>query len=116
MTYNEQRELDLLPARMTKLEAEIARLETGMADPDLYRRDPALFGRATERLATTRDELEAAEERWLVLEDKRDALASSEEHTSALGSLMRISSAVFCWKKEQKTTKQQHLMRHSNTY
>src|SRR3546814_6181097 len=31
-------------------------------------------------------------------------LGRSEEHTSELQSLMRISYAVFCWKKKKKTT------------
>src|SRR3546814_4899307 len=31
-------------------------------------------------------------------------VARSEEHTSELQSLMRISYAVFCWKKKKKTT------------
>src|SRR3546814_4259713 len=35
----------------------------------------------------------------------------SEEHTSELQSLMRISYAVFCLKKKKKTTKRQHLQR-----
>src|SRR3546814_9591193 len=35
----------------------------------------------------------------------RDDLARSEEHTSELQSLMRISYAVFCLKKKQQTTK-----------
>src|SRR3546814_8182876 len=35
------------------------------------------------------------------LEDKADAYARSEEHTSELQSLMRISYAVFCLKKKR---------------
>src|SRR3546814_3791393 len=35
-------------------------------------------------------------------EDKRDGLTRSEEHTSELQSLMRISYAVFCLKKKNK--------------
>src|SRR3546814_6271210 len=37
------------------------------------------------------------------------ALDRSEEHTSELQSLMRISYAVFCLKKKQKTTTTPHL-------
>src|SRR3546814_6786154 len=33
------------------------------------------------------------------------SLTRSEEHTSELQSLMRISYAVFCWKKKKKTHK-----------
>src|SRR3546814_7962893 len=36
----------------------------------------------------------------------------SEEHTSELQSLMRISSAVFCLKKQTKTTHKQHHYSH----
>src|SRR3546814_2589137 len=36
----------------------------------------------------------------------RPVLARSEEHTSELQSLMRISYAVFCLKKKKKTTKE----------
>ena len=76
LTYNEQRELDLLPERIAKLEAEIAKLEAALANPELYSRDPTLFGRATDRLAAARGEQEAAEERWLVLEEKRETLTA----------------------------------------
>src|SRR3546814_6402813 len=37
--------------------------------------------------------------------DKRRATVRSEEHTSELQSLMRISYAVFCLKKKKQTTK-----------
>src|SRR3546814_4775537 len=35
------------------------------------------------------------------LEDQPDARLRSEEHTSELQSLMRISYAVFCWKRHK---------------
>src|SRR3546814_939341 len=41
--------------------------------------------------------------------DKTDR---SEEHTSELQSLMRISYAVFCLKKKKKKTKPQHIQTH----
>src|SRR3546814_6515138 len=37
------------------------------------------------------------------------AFARSEEHTSELQSLMRISYAVFCLKKKNKTTENNHI-------
>src|SRR3546814_2546114 len=56
----------------------------------------------------------ASIERTLTLCEKADALgfdwvsvSRSEEHTSELQSLMRISYAVFCLKKKKKTKKQQ---------
>src|SRR3546814_1048084 len=43
---------------------------------------------------------------------KAEAPERSEEHTSELQSLMRISYAVFCLKKKKKT---QHIQKRSNT-
>jgi ATP-binding cassette subfamily F protein uup len=71
--YQEQRELAQLPQRLADLEAEIARLELRLADPGLYGRDPTGFAATTERLGSARAELEAAELRWLELEEKRES-------------------------------------------
>src|SRR3546814_1932340 len=38
----------------------------------------------------------------------------SEEHTSELQSLMRISYAVFCLKKKKQTTQNKHTLHHCN--
>jgi ATP-binding cassette subfamily F protein uup len=62
-----QRDLDRLLGRIEALTDEIGRLESELADPDLFRRDPASFAARTDRLAGTRAELEAAEQRWLEL-------------------------------------------------
>jgi ATP-binding cassette subfamily F protein uup len=62
-----QRDLDRLLGRIEALTDEIRRLEGELADPDLFRRDPAAFAVRTERLAGTRAELEGAEQRWLEL-------------------------------------------------
>src|SRR3546814_8215407 len=47
-----------------------------------------------------------------------DSIIRSEEHTSELQSLMRISYAVFCLKKKKSTTTSQppHTIRHSTTH
>src|SRR3546814_6656868 len=47
--------------------------------------------------------LEAVAEFLLVVGRAREAALRSEEHTSELQSLMRISYAVFCLKKKKKT-------------
>src|SRR3546814_1690028 len=53
------------------------------------------------------DRAQEVELRIGLVDDHRPAHARSEEHTSELQSLMRISSAVFCLKKKIKTyTKQ----------
>jgi ATP-binding cassette subfamily F protein uup len=74
LSYNEQRDLERLPALMDKLHGDLARLEAKLADPGLYTRDPAAFQKATAELETARDHLAAAEERWLELELKREEL------------------------------------------
>ena len=43
MNFNDRRALDLLPARIAALEAQITELNAVLADPDLYARDPARF-------------------------------------------------------------------------
>ena len=67
LSYKDQRDYDLLPARIEELEAEIARDEAALADPDLYSRDPDRFGKLSDAVAKARSEKEAAEERWLEL-------------------------------------------------
>ena len=47
-----------------------------MADPDLYSRDPAGFDRFSRALEAARSQLSAAEEEWLELEERREALES----------------------------------------
>src|SRR3546814_5823841 len=46
--------------------------------------------------------------RYLVLARRLDVQDRSEEHTSELQSLMRISYAVFCLKKKKNKTKYKH--------
>jgi len=67
LSYKDQRDYDLLPARVEELDQAIARDEAALADPDLYTRDPAKFAALTKGLETSRAEKDAAEERWLEL-------------------------------------------------
>jgi len=67
LSYKDQRDYDLLPARIEELDQAIARDEAALADADLYSRDPAKFAALTKALETSRGEKEAAEERWLEL-------------------------------------------------
>jgi ATP-binding cassette subfamily F protein uup len=72
--YQQQRELDGLPARLDALGAEIRTLETKLADPGLFARDPDAFQRTAGLLSQRQAELHAAEERWLELEALRENL------------------------------------------
>ncbi len=74
MTYRDRHALETLPARIAAIEGEITRLQQGLADPDLYTRNPARFAETTAALATAQEALAAAEERWLTLETLREEL------------------------------------------
>lgn len=74
LSYNEKRDLELLPARIEELEREIAAIEARLGDPDWFSRHAAEFLTHTQRLEAARHELEAAETRWLELEEKRAGL------------------------------------------
>ena len=67
LSYKDQRDYDLLPARVEELAARIARDEAALHDPALYTRDPAKFAALSEAVAKARAEKDAAEERWLEL-------------------------------------------------
>jgi len=74
LSYKDQRELDLLPTEIEKLETAIARDEAALADPDLYTRDPARFDGLMTGLETARRRKEEAELRWLALAEMAEAL------------------------------------------
>jgi ATP-binding cassette subfamily F protein uup len=76
LSYKDQRDFELLPQRIDALEAEIARDEDILSDPDLYARDPERFAQLTAAIEKARAERDAAEERWLELAEEVEALAS----------------------------------------
>jgi ATP-binding cassette subfamily F protein uup len=71
LSYKDQRELDGLPAAIAARESEIAALQDRFADGGFFARDAAGFARAIERLEAAKQELAAAEDRWLELEALR---------------------------------------------
>ena len=75
LSFNDQRDYDRLPDHIETLAARIAGQEAALADPALYARAPDEFSRATDALAATRAEKDAAEERWLQLAEEVEALA-----------------------------------------
>jgi ABC transport system ATP-binding/permease protein len=74
LTYKDQRRLEELDALIAGAPAKIAALEKSLADPGLYSRDPAAFQRLSRDLETVRTQLTSAEEEWLSLEERREAL------------------------------------------
>ncbi len=77
LNFNEKHALETLPGRIATLTAEIARLQTVLADTTLYVRDRAAFDRASSALTAIQTELAAAEECWLELELKRDEIENA---------------------------------------
>src|SRR5690606_23712180 len=74
LSFREAHRLEELPGEIDRLTAEIARVEELLADPDLYARDPERFRKATAVLADRQARLAAAEDEWLELEERREAV------------------------------------------
>lgn len=70
LNNRETRELEALPGKMEALEAEIAEIESALADPSIYAKDNARAVALTVRLPVARAELDAAETRWLELSER----------------------------------------------
>ncbi|WP_254438910.1 ABC-F family ATP-binding cassette domain-containing protein [Ruegeria arenilitoris] len=73
LSFSEKHRLEKLPAEIARLEAEIGKLEELMSDPELFTREPVKFQKATEALVERQEKLAAAEEEWLMLEEKAEA-------------------------------------------
>jgi len=67
LSYKDQRDYELLPARIEELLAQIARDEDALHDPALYGSNLAKFEALTKAVAAALAEKHAAEERWLEL-------------------------------------------------
>ncbi|WP_126976602.1 ABC-F family ATP-binding cassette domain-containing protein [Frigidibacter oleivorans] len=72
LSFTERHRLDALPGQIARLEAEIAKLNDLLADPQLFSREPVKFRKATEALADRQAALNAAEEDWLDLAERAD--------------------------------------------
>ncbi|MEO1490489.1 MAG: ATP-binding cassette domain-containing protein, partial [Pseudomonadota bacterium] len=70
LSYKDQRDYELLPARIEELEAAIAKGEAILADPDLFQTDPKRFATISKGLENARAEKDEAEERWLDLAER----------------------------------------------
>ena len=70
LSYKDQRDYELLPARIEELDGLIAKGEAALADPDLYTSDPDRFARISKSLELAREEKDEAELRWLDLAER----------------------------------------------
>jgi ATP-binding cassette subfamily F protein uup len=71
MSYNEQRELKLLPAQIEDLEQLIDNLQQAMLAPDFYQQTADKIAEYKAQLDAKESELESLYERWETLESKR---------------------------------------------
>jgi len=70
LTFTERHRLEALPGLIEKLEAEVAKLADFLSDPELFQKAPDKFQKASAGLAERQAALSAAEEEWLMLEEK----------------------------------------------
>ncbi|MBJ7448673.1 MAG: ABC transporter ATP-binding protein, partial [Brevundimonas sp.] len=75
LSFKDAHRLKELEGLLVSLPQDIERHDAILADPDLYTRDRKAFDRATANADRARALLAAAEEEWLELEARREALA-----------------------------------------
>jgi ATP-binding cassette subfamily F protein uup len=73
LSYNDQRELENLPAEIDRIEADIAVLQATVAAPDFYTQDTELVRQKLQELSDTERRLEQRIERWGELEALRES-------------------------------------------
>jgi ATP-binding cassette subfamily F protein uup len=74
LNFNEKHALETLPKTIAKLQAEIAKHQKLLDDPDLYAKDRKKFDAASAAISKAQEELSAAEDRWLELEVLREEI------------------------------------------
>jgi ATP-binding cassette subfamily F protein uup len=74
LSFNEKHALETLPKTMADLQAEIAKQQKLLDDPQLFAKDRKTFDAASTAIAAAHDKLHKAEERWLELEMLREEL------------------------------------------
>jgi ATP-binding cassette subfamily F protein uup len=77
LNFNEKHALETLPKTIAKLQAEIAKQQRHLDDPDLYKKDRKKFDKASGALTTAQKELQEAEDKWLELEMLREEIESA---------------------------------------
>jgi ATP-binding cassette subfamily F protein uup len=77
LAFKEKHALETLPKTIANLQADAAKLQTQLDDPQFYTRDRAGFQKATSALGAIQLKIAAAEEQWLELEILREELSAS---------------------------------------
>jgi ABC transport system ATP-binding/permease protein len=74
LNFNEKHALETLPKKIAKLQAEIAKQQRHLDDPDLFQKDRKKFDQASDALTKAQKELQEAEDKWLDLEVLREEI------------------------------------------
>jgi ATP-binding cassette subfamily F protein uup len=82
LTWKEKNALEVLPSRIAELEAEKARIESLMADPASYGDDRAALDAASRRHGEVVADIARAEEDWLGLAERAEALSRAPDGQS----------------------------------
>ena len=76
LSYNQQRLLEVLPARISELEKKIRETEDALSDSSLYTENPQKFDELTKQLEQFKAELETSENQWLEIEMLRESIGA----------------------------------------
>ena len=77
LSFKDKHALSVLPDKMAALGRDIEKLQTALADPQLYAKDATRFNALSLRLTETQVALMQAEEEWLALELLREDIEGS---------------------------------------
>ena len=77
LSYNDQRELDGLPAEIDALEADVSALQAKVAEAEFYAQDNGVVQLTLKELSAAEAALELRVQRWGDLETRRESLQSS---------------------------------------
>ncbi len=78
LSYNDQRELSLLPGRIDAMEADASRIREQLADGSIFRTDAKRAQELSESLSSLEAEIEKAVDRWAELEEAANAIANHQ--------------------------------------
>jgi ATP-binding cassette subfamily F protein uup len=74
LNFNEKHALETLPKTIAKLQAEIAKQQRILDDPDLYKKNRKKFDTASDAHTKAQKDLQEAEDKWLELEVLREEI------------------------------------------
>jgi ATP-binding cassette subfamily F protein uup len=74
LNFNEKHALETLPKTIAKLQAEIAKQQRHLDDPNLFQKNRKKFDQASDALTKAQKELQEAEDKWLELEVLREEI------------------------------------------